>query len=204
MPRTTSTITKSIKLRPDASLYWIFESIDFPDSNYPEAWKAVSRFCRWYVSDHGYSNDLRDIYGILQLTKPLSRSVLKKYISHNIPIELIPATLSTQACFLPPSQDYDEFIVHEYGEQKIPKINTYEYSSPKETKFSTIAVNLGMDPEKANDKDKVVQFFRDRKKTSRKPRVKPLTQSLGDIPASDSHSDTDVIIEEEDYVPLGL
>ena len=184
MPRSPLAITKTVKLCFDASSYWIFQSIDVPDPNFPDTWKAISRFCRWWIADHGFNGDLRDVYGILQLTKPQSARALKSMVAFPDDVDMIPATLKVQTSYLPPTVDYEEFVLREYGEQK-HCFNATDHLTPKSVKYAKLAIKLGMDPHEAQDKMKVIEFFRsrrkDKKKKSKEP-WKPLTQSLGDIP----------------------
>lgn len=195
MPRSPTIITKTIKLSFDASSYWIFQSIDVPDPSFPDTWKAISHFCRWWIADHGISGDLRDVFGILQLTKPLSALNLKSMVAFPDELDLIPATLKVQASYLPPTVDYEEFVLREYGDQRLPRnFSLPTYLDPKSYKYSKLAIKLGMNPTEAQDKSKVIDFFRsrrkDKKKSSKEP-WKPLTQSLGDIPNPDYNPESD-------------
>lgn len=196
MPRSPIPYTRTVKLCFDACSYWVFQSFDVPDPSFPDTWKAISRFCRWWIADHGITGDLRDVFGILQLTKPMSAKQISSLVANSEDLDLIPATLKIQASYLPPTVDYEEFVLREYGEQRFCyKSEIPDYLTPKTVKFSKLAIKLGMDPSEAEDKMKVIEFFKQRRKSKKSKQSKlpwkPLTQSLGDIPNPDYNPESE-------------
>lgn len=200
----------------ESSTYWIFEASDVPDPIFPDAWKSISKFCRWWVTDHGRPDDLRDVSGILQLSSAMSGQELRDHVDPLLTLTLVPSTLAIQVAYLPSTNECQKFVVHEYGDQRFPKavtkLPTYNSNlTPQQARFARIAVAKGMNSRDARVPQKVVEFFRQRKlnnapttptpsKRQRRvpsPPKKHLTQSLGDIPDpnfdfdSDGHITTD-------------
>lgn len=197
MPRPPAPLTRSIKLSFDACPYWIFQAVDAADPNFADVWKPISRFARWWVADHGLNGDLRDVYGILQLIRPFSSRALKKFLDPRLAIELTPATLKVQSSFLPPTEDYEEFIVSEFGEQKLPIVPAEDPApSCSDLKYAKIAVSLGMDPTESQDRFKVIEFFKQRRKQQRHKKYKKHDQSWQPIDEFGSHD------PQPDYDPF--
>lgn len=148
------TITSTIHLAYDACSFWIFQSIGCTDYSYPEQWKPISRFCRWWIFPSEAVHNAHDVYGVLQLTKPLSsRGITKFTVFHQLGLDLIPATLRLQQSYLPPSADGGEIILKEFGIQTLPKVSSVVVpSTPAPSDKKTISEFFANAPKKKKKK----------------------------------------------------
>lgn len=217
--------THYVTLDFESSSYWLFEAPDVPDPVFPDTWKALpAKFCRWWVTDQGRPDDLRDVYGVLQLPNPVSATELRELVDSNMQLILVPCTLAIQAGYIPPLQECQKFVIHEYGLQRFPKsvakLPSYNSNLTKsQMRYARIAINLGMNPREASKPENVVEFFRQRrlnrapsknntappnykrKRTSPPPTpVKHLTQSLGDIPDPDYDPDMPCFDDSDGHI----
>lgn len=126
------------------SRYWIFETKSAKDERFPDSYKYIAKWCRWWASGEG------EVYGVIHLEFSMCFSPLVATITN---IKLQASTIRNIASYIPPCGAYN---VYEYGYP----VDVSKSVSEKDEYFSAMAVRRGLDPSLAADKAEVVAFFR--------------------------------------------